>query len=62
MKHPDTDTFWYHVCSETNRMTYIPVGQACPDCNWSTKDRDEKKKRQDEYNEYLDELQKGDLL
>ena len=56
MEYNDGDTFWYHVCPVTNRMTYIPTGKKCPDCEQV------KIRRTKEYNEYLDELQKGDLL
>ena len=55
-EYNDGDTFWYHVCPVTNRMTYIPTGKKCPECEQV------KIRRAKEYNEYIDELQKGDLL
>jgi len=59
MVNKEGDTFWYHVCPITNRMTYIPIGKACHDCWWEGLSSTEKAKiRQEEYREEL----KGDLL
>ena len=59
MVYKEGDTFWYHVCDVTNRMTYIPTGKKCPDCWWNALNHTEQAKVRRE--EYRDEL-KGDTL
>ncbi len=59
MEYKEGDTFWYHVCSITNHMTYIPTDKKCPDCEWNALTPTEKAMIRQE--EYRDEL-KGDTL
>ena len=32
MTHNEGDTFWYHTCPITNKVTFLPIGMKCPEC------------------------------
>jgi hypothetical protein len=32
MTHTEGDTFWYHTCPITDKVTFLPIGMKCPEC------------------------------
>ena len=58
MTHTEGDTFWYHTCPITDKVTFLPIGMKCPDCVLDEMDSLEKAKL--EQARYLNNIEGND--